>query len=104
MPAQERDEYVAECYWPGVKQSDLAALDRQAEASTAELSSQGGPVRYLGSLLMVEDEVVLCRFEGTEGSVRRAAQNAAIPYERILKATHSLVYSDPGVPKEPGHP
>jgi hypothetical protein len=38
---------------------------------------------------MLDDEVVLCRFEGSEHAVRRAAQRAAIPCERILKATRS---------------
>jgi hypothetical protein len=82
-------QYLAECFWPDVKDSDLAELDARAEASTAELSRRGDDVSYLGSLLLLDDEVVLCRFEGAEDSVRRAAQKAAIPYERILKATHS---------------
>jgi hypothetical protein len=46
---------------------------------------------------MLDDEVVLCRFEGSEDSVRRAAQNAAIPYERIVKATRSRWH--PSAPK-----
>jgi hypothetical protein len=80
---------VAECFWPGVLEADLAALDERAAASVAELSRQGEHVSYLGSLLMRDDEVVLCRFEGTESSVRRAAEVAAIPFERMLAAAHS---------------
>jgi hypothetical protein len=82
-------EYLAECFWPDVKGSDLADLDARAEASAAELSRRGEHVSYLGSLLLLDDEVVLCRFEGAEDSVHRAAQKAGIPYERVLKATHS---------------
>jgi uncharacterized protein DUF4242 len=77
-------EYVIECFWPGVRESDLRALDDRVRAQAA-----GEPVRYLGSLLMREDEVVLCLFEGEAEAVRRVTEQAAIPYERILTAAHS---------------
>jgi hypothetical protein len=95
MQSQRSAEYLAECFWPGVENTDLAALDKRAEASTAELTLEGEHVRYLGSLLIVDDEVVLCRFEGTEAAVHRAADQAAIPYERILKAIGSRWDLDP---------
>jgi hypothetical protein len=102
MQDQRPAEYLAECFWPGVEDRDLAALDERAEASIAALTLQGEHVRYLGSLLIVDDEVVLCRFEGTEAAVHRAAAQAAIPYERILKAIGSRWDLDPpmGEPKD----
>jgi hypothetical protein len=36
---------------------------------------------------MREDEVVLCLFEGGEQAVRRAAEQAEIPFDRIVAAT-----------------
>lgn len=89
MQRQQAVEYLAECFWPGVKESDLRALDERARASAGEQSGDGDPVRYLGSLLMREDEVVLCRFVGSEASVRRVAERAEIPFERILEASSS---------------
>jgi hypothetical protein len=77
--------FVAECFWPGVTEEDLRALDDRIEASTAE----GDQVRYAGSILMREDEVVLCLFEGTGDAVRRAAERAGVPFERILESSHS---------------
>ncbi|MFI5286328.1 MAG: nickel-binding protein [Candidatus Dormibacteria bacterium] len=82
-------QFVAECFWPGVREADLSALDQRAAASAAELTRSGETVRYLGSLLMPRDEVVLCRFEGSETSVRRVAEEAAIPFERILEVASS---------------
>ena len=82
-------EYLAECFWPGVQESDLHALDQRASASAAELAMEGEHVQYLGSLLMRTDEVVLCRFAGSEEAVRRVAERAAIPFERILEAATS---------------
>lgn len=81
--------FVAECYWVGVDDTDLVALDERAQASAAELTAEGEPVRYLGSILMRADEVVLCLFKGSASSVRRAAERADIPFERILEATRS---------------
>jgi hypothetical protein len=90
-----RTEYLAECFWPGVHESDLSALDDRVTASAAELAADGDVVRYLGSLLMRADEVVLCRFEGSEPAVRRVAERAAIPFERILEASRSPWAGEP---------
>ena len=73
----------------------MHALDQRATASAAELSRDGDRVRYLGSLLMRQDEVVLCRFEGSEEGVRRVAERAAIPFERIVETATSPWKSEP---------
>jgi hypothetical protein len=78
--------FVAECFWPGVREADLRALDERAQAAAA---AAAGAVRYLGAILLREDEVVLCRFEGGAVAVRRAAEEAAIPFERILETAQS---------------
>src|SRR5262245_20930159 len=82
-------EYVAECFWPGVDETAVRALDERAGARADELAGGGERVRYLGSILMREDEIVLCLFDGTQDAVRRTAEQADIPFERILEATRS---------------
>ncbi len=85
MASAEGTSYVAECFWPGVQQDDLRCLVRRIGASVAELD---GLVRYTGSMLIVDDEVVLCLFETSEGqadAVRRAMEHAGVPFERILR-------------------
>ena len=89
MTHEVTTEYLAECFWPGVDEAAVDALDARAGASVDLLSRRGETVSYLGSILMREDEVVLCLFEGTEEAVRRAAARAEIPFERILEATGS---------------
>ena len=79
--------FVAECFWTGVSEEDLPALDERAQRSVAVLAREGEHVRYLGSLLLREDEVVLCFFEGSAAGVRMAAERAEIPFERILETT-----------------
>lgn len=82
------ESLAAECFWPDVTEADLAALDRRVEQIAAELTP-ASPVRYLGSILIREDEVVLCQFEGTADAVREAAERAGIPFERILQTSLS---------------
>jgi hypothetical protein len=81
--------FVAECFWVGVKAEDLRALDLRVEACIAEMTRGGEMIRYLGSMLMGEDEVVMCFFEGSAENVRRAAEAARIPFERIIETTRS---------------
>ncbi len=84
----ERESFVAECYWPDVDDAELATLDRRIDGVIAELGPDRA-VRYLGSILLREDEVVLCQFEGPADSVRDVAELAEVPFERILATSHS---------------
>jgi hypothetical protein len=81
--------FVSECFWPGVTESEVQALEARASAAVAEITDEGTPIRYLGSILMREDEVVLCQFAGAADAVRRACELARIPFERILETAHS---------------
>jgi hypothetical protein len=79
--------FVAECFWIGVSDESLRQLDERAQACVAEMQGEGEQVVYRGSVLMRADEVVLCFFEGTAVGVRRAAERAGIPFERIVETT-----------------
>jgi hypothetical protein len=86
---ESESEYLAECFWPGVGEPELRALDERARASAADLTAEGRPVRYLGSLRMREDEVVLCLFAGSQDAVRETAERAGVPFERIVETDRS---------------
>ena len=83
-----RTGYVAECFWTGVREEDLREVDRQIEASMVAVARDGGPVRYLGWLHIVDDEVVLVLFDGPPGAVRSLAERAGVPFGRILRVAH----------------
>ncbi len=81
MPDPTRS-YLAECFWPGASRGDLEALNDRA------VSGAVGEVTYLGSILMHEDEVVLCFFQGLSAeAVKGAARSAEIPFERVVEST-----------------
>ena len=81
--------YLAECFWPGVTEPDLCALDERIVAATVELAGTGSVPQYLGSILMRDDEVVLCLFDGPEAEIRAAVERAGVPFERILATARS---------------
>jgi hypothetical protein len=89
MSAVPASEFVAECLWPDVRDSDLHALDARVSEHAGRLAAHGVAVRYIGSLLMREDEVVLCLFAGELEAVRELASAAEIPFERILETARS---------------
>jgi hypothetical protein len=91
---------VAECFWAGAQEEDLRGLDPRIEASVAAVAGPGGPVRYLGWLLVKDDEVVLVLFEGSIGAVRQVAEHADIPFGRILQAALSPWPPDAAVDEE----
>ena len=70
--------HVAECLLPGLSRATAEALGRRVRHEIAGPS--GSQVTYLGSLLMPEDEVLMCLFAGPEapgGMARLAADLAA---------------------------
>lgn len=75
--------FVAECFWPDVREQDVRELDLRIVACAEALGPEAG-VRYLGSILIREDEVVLCQFEGPLAAVREVVERAAVPLDRLL--------------------
>ena len=80
--------FFAECFWPGVTPAQVKALDDRASLTAGRTSRAGQEVRYRGSMLVPEDEVVFCFFEGpTADTVARVARDARIPFARIVQST-----------------
>jgi hypothetical protein len=80
---------IAECFWTGVREEYLRDLDQRIATSIAAVDGDGGRIRYLGWLLVIDDEVVLVLFQGPPVAVRRVAEHARIPFSRILPAAHA---------------
>jgi hypothetical protein len=83
------ETFVVECFWPGVDARSVDAVNVRAAAAARGLAADGQFVRFVGSILLPDDEVLLCEFEGAESLVRRAAEAAEIPFARIIRSTRS---------------
>jgi hypothetical protein len=77
--------YLAECYWPGVREQTLADALARAEAAVGELRRQGREIDLRGTMLIAGDETVFCLFAGEEADVRAAGELAGVPFERVLE-------------------
>lgn len=81
--------YYVERYLPGITPEQLAAAAGSAKRTTAEMTQEGTPVRYLRSTFIPGEEKCFCLFEGPSAdAVKTANERAQIPYERIVEAMH----------------
>lgn len=79
--------YMVERHLPGIMQDQLLAAAGRAKQTTARMTEEGTPVRYLRSTFVPADEKCYCLFEGGSKEVVEAAQaRADIPFERIEEA------------------
>ena len=73
--------YLVECFWPGVSEARVARAVRQL----AVAGTGGDAVSWVDSILVPDDEIVLCVFEGRSvEAVRASAGRAGLPAERIV--------------------
>jgi hypothetical protein len=80
---------MAECFWPDVHEEHVEQAAERARRSAEHLSAEGTPVRYTGSILVPEDEVVFYLFDGaSEQAVREVCELAKLPFERIVESVH----------------
>jgi uncharacterized protein DUF4242 len=72
---------------PGFTVDQLPAAAGAAKSTSAEMTEEGTPVRYLRSTFVPTEEKCYCLFEGSsEDAVREANERASLPYERIYQA------------------
>lgn len=72
--------YAAKCYWPGVSRDEVETIGARIGRERS-----GSDPAYRGSLLFIEDELVLCLFEGTSRTVvKRVSEHLGIPCERVM--------------------
>lgn len=82
-------KYIVERHLPGITPGQLAAAAGRAKSTTADMTEEGIPVRYLRSTFLPGEEKCYCLFEGpSPDAVEDANKRAEIPYERVVEAMH----------------
>ena len=72
---------------PGFTVDQLPVAAGAAKSTTAAMTEEGTPVRYLRSTFVPTEEKCFCLFEGvSEDAVREANERDSLPYERIYEA------------------
>jgi Protein of unknown function (DUF4242) len=79
--------YMVERHLPGFTNEQLPGAAGAARDATAQMASEGTPVRYLRSTFIPSEEKCFCLFEGdSPQTVKEANDLAGLPYERIYEA------------------
>ncbi len=86
-------KYMVERHLPGITSDQLSAAAARAKSTTAQMSEEGTPIRYLRSTFVPGEEKCYCLFDGPSAeAVEQANKRADIPYERVVEAM--LIESD----------
>jgi hypothetical protein len=84
--------YVAECFWPDLRQDVVDEAAERVRESAAGLAG----VELTGTILMPDDEVVFFLFDGDSADVvRDACDRARIPYERVVESVSKSAEESP---------
>jgi hypothetical protein len=93
--------FMAECFWPGVTALKVADAGERVRQASHAISCDDGFARYLGSILVPQDEIALVLLEAASvAAATELAQQAAIPSERILEIVRLGAF----LPSVPGNP
>lgn len=78
--------WLAECYSPGIDRHAVVQTAERALEAAAGLRRGGHAVRYLGALLVAEDEVVFQAFSADDaGPVHEVGRIAGIRFDRVVE-------------------
>ncbi len=81
--------YMVERYLPSITSDQLVAAAARARSTTAQMTLEGTPIRYLRSIFVPAEEKCFCIFDGPSAeAVKQANQRAEIPFERVVEALH----------------
>jgi hypothetical protein len=81
-------QYMVERHLPGFTTDQIPGAASAAKSTTAQMTQEGTPVRYLRSTFLPADEKCFCLFEGpSEDAVKEANDRAGLPYERVHEAS-----------------
>ena len=82
-------KYMVERHLPGITDDQLVAAAARCKKTTAQMSVEGTPVRYLRSTFVPGEEKCFCLFDGPSAeAVKQANERAEVPFERIVEAKH----------------
>lgn len=80
-------QYVVERHLPNFTGEMVAADAKRAKQTTAAMTREGTPVRYMRSIFIPGEDKCYCLFEGdSAATVRQANERADLPMENISEA------------------
>jgi hypothetical protein len=79
--------FMVERSLKGIAMEDLAAAQKRAIGTAAEMTGQGTPVRYIRSTFVPDSGRCMCLFEAEDaGKVEALNKKANIPFDKVVPA------------------
>lgn len=79
--------YMVERSLKGIPMDQLAAAQRRAIDTAAEMTAQGTPVRYIRSTFVPDSGKCMCLFAADgEENVKSLNEKAGIPFDKVMPA------------------
>ena len=79
--------YMVERSLKGIPMDQLAAAQRRAIDTAAEMTAQGTPVRYIRSTFVPDSGKCMCLFAADgEDNVKALNEKAGIPFDKVVPA------------------
>ncbi len=77
-------QYIVERVLPNFTAEQLKAAATKAKQTTAKMTEEGTPIRYMRSFFIPGEDKCFCLFDGPSAEVvRQANDRAQLPYERV---------------------
>ncbi len=78
--------YLIECYWPDFSEAAFMEGASRAETAAGQLRATGRTVRFLGSVLVPDDQVSFWLFAGHSlADAKEAGSRAGLSFYRITE-------------------
>lgn len=82
-------KYMVERFLPQITNEQLVAAAARAKSTTAQMTKEGTPIRYLRSIFVPGEEKCFCLFDAPSAElVEEANERAQIPFDRVVEAIH----------------
>lgn len=83
--------YTAECYRPGLKPEAVGAIVASVRTAADAVNGPGTPIRFLGTIHFVHDEVLFVLFRALrESEVRAVGHLAPLSFDRVAESCVDL--------------
>ena len=81
--------YMVERYLPKFTHDQVVAAATSAKTTTAQMTREGTPIRYLRSVFVPGEDKCFCLFDGPSPEVvAQANDRAKLPYDRVVEAAY----------------
>jgi hypothetical protein len=91
-------DYLVEVYCANLRADELSGVGGRVRSAAEELTRQGAPVRFIGSISVPGDEMCFLIYEAPSASIAgEVSERALVPFERVVEAVRIGWWDEPDI-------